>query len=702
MKRNNTCKRFFARFMAAVLVLVTALAVYQPVQAEAAGETLLNTYGKTYGYSGTCINLSQLRDSNTLNQIKQQYNSITLENEMKPDALLGYSANTMSVSQAKNQGYYIPSNYKESTVPVINFSTIDEVMKICYQNGLGMRAHTLVWHSQTPSWFFRSNYSGSGSYVSTSVMDARLEMYVKTVINHVYNNQYGSVVYAWDVVNEIQHASNSGWEAVYGNNRTQATYVKKAFEYAYSALSAFGLNGKVKLFSNDYNTYMCVKDEIALINYVNSNGKICDGIGMQSHLGTNYPSVDYYLEALNSFLKAGFEVQITEMDITNNGDSDMANYAKKLYDGINSAKKNGGKITSITWWGVSDQVTWINNAKPLLFSSLSTPKQAYYSVIESYTNTFGSGNSSSNSGSGSSSNTGNTGNTNTGNQGSTNTGTVNTSSTIQLENMTLSGQYAGTIGSPFNGVALYANNDKVFWTQQFGYNTHDFTLRGCSNNSVAASVDLYIGGEKKGTFTFNNSTPTDVTLKNITHATGNVKIELVVSTDVGTWDAYLDSFVISAAGTSSNSNNTNTGNNENANTGNTQTGNTGNAGNTETGNTGNTNTGNTGNNQETTTPEQPSSDGVKAEYSINNWGSGYQVSFKIVNKSGAKINSWTLVVPKSQIKINASWNINVKESGDNYVITPVSWNSAIDNNGSVEFGILGSGSIGNTISCTVK
>ena len=80
---------------------------------------------------------------------------------MKPDSLLGGYANKISVSQAKSMGYYIPDNYKESTVPKINFDTVDKVMKICYENGIGMRAHTLVWHSQTPQWFFKNEYSAS-------------------------------------------------------------------------------------------------------------------------------------------------------------------------------------------------------------------------------------------------------------------------------------------------------------------------------------------------------------------------------------------------------------------------------------------------------------------------------------------------------------------------------------------------------------
>ena len=387
MKRKNL-KSFMAKLMA-VLCVFTMGVTSSPVKAKAAEGTLLNTYGAAYGRSGTCINLYQLRDSNQLNILKKHFNSITLENEMKPDALLGGSAKLISVQEAKNKGYYIPDGYRESTVPQINFGTVDEVMKICYNNGLGMRAHTLVWHSQTPSWFFRSNYSGNGGFVNQQTMDARLEMYVKTVMNHVYSSQYGGCVYAWDVANEVIHANNSGWEAVYGNNRTNAPYVKKAFNYAYEVLEKYKLTNSVKLFYNDYNTYQEVSKITTLVNYINQGKKVCSGVGMQSHLGTNYPSVDMYIQALNSFLKSGFEVQITELDITNKGDSDMANYSYNLFKQINNVKKNGGNITGVTWWGLSDQTTWINNSKPLLFSSPGQPKQSYNKVIQAYTDVLG-------------------------------------------------------------------------------------------------------------------------------------------------------------------------------------------------------------------------------------------------------------------------------------------------------------------------
>nr|AIY28330.1 putative arabinofuranohydrolase [Paenibacillus curdlanolyticus] len=111
---------------------------------------------------------------------------------------------------------------------------------------------------------------------------------------------------------------------------------------------------------------------------------------------------------------------------------------------------------------------------------------------------------------------------------------------VEVENMTLSGQYAGKISSPFNGVALYANNDSASFDQYFAYSTHTFSLRGASTNSSTARVDLQIGGTTVGSFYFTGTTPTVQTLSNVSHVTGPTNIKLIVTTDNGTWDAVLD------------------------------------------------------------------------------------------------------------------------------------------------------------------
>ena len=72
-----------------IISLVIGTIFVTPKSAEAAENTLLNTYGSYLQRSGTCINLYQLKDAQVLEHVKAHYNSITLENEMKPDAMLG-------------------------------------------------------------------------------------------------------------------------------------------------------------------------------------------------------------------------------------------------------------------------------------------------------------------------------------------------------------------------------------------------------------------------------------------------------------------------------------------------------------------------------------------------------------------------------------------------------------------------------------
>ncbi|MCR5629430.1 MAG: glycoside hydrolase family 11 protein [Eubacterium sp.] len=142
----------------------------------------------------------------------------------------------------------------------------------------------------------------------------------------------------------------------------------------------------------------------------------------------------------------------------------------------------------------------------------------------------------------------NNNNYNNNNQNNNNNNNNNSGSwqgtTVQCESMKTSGRYTGKISNPFNGVALYANQDAVSYTQNFGYDRHNFALRACSNTNKLARVDLYIGGDFMGTFYYGDGYPATYTLKNVRHKTGNQEVKLVVTADDGSWDAYLDSFTI--------------------------------------------------------------------------------------------------------------------------------------------------------------
>ncbi len=93
--------------------------------------------------------------------------------------------------------------------------------------------------------------------------------------------------------------------------------------------------------------------------------------------------------------------------------------------------------------------------------------------------------------------------------------------------------------------------------------------------------------------------------------------------------------------------------------------------------------------------------GLTTEYTINNWGSGYQVLIKVKNETGKRAETWALKVNKNDVGIDSSWNVNIKESGSYYVITPMEWNSVIEAGNAVEFGVQGSTHVGNKVEILV-
>lgn len=366
---------------------------------------VIDNVGTCLTYNQTWNNRKEMQDASTMEFVDKHFNSFTLENEMKPDNMLNKKT-TISVADAKAKGYVISDDYKESTVPELTLETIDGVLAIAKQHNIRMRAHTLMWHQQTPTWFFKKNYDDEEAVVDEATMNARLEFFVRTVMRYTMQKEkeltgeVGSIVYAWDVLNEYIHRSNAPeaatWVSVYGDMGLKPTYVKAAFEYAYDELKKENVQDKVTLFYNDYDTYFSVDDELALISYINEGekAKICGGIGMQSHVDIKRPTLEEYGNALKEFINAGLEVQITELDITINfdtddtdgrtpsykyknekeTDADQAAFTKDFIKQIVDIQKNRDKtispkgITGITVWGISDQTSWRSDCKPLFFT----------------------------------------------------------------------------------------------------------------------------------------------------------------------------------------------------------------------------------------------------------------------------------------------------------------------------------------------
>lgn len=385
--------------------------------------SMKDTYDNIFGKTGTCINLVQLQDPETLEYVKKHFSSFTLENEMKPDYLMPGWLKPISTEAAKKKtgDYVIPESYKETTVPQFNYDTVDKVLKIAKEHGLKIRYHVLVWHSQSPEWFFKENYSQeeTAEYVSEEVMYERMRMYISSMIHHVYtldNGAYKDVVYTWDVANEyFSNTPDKNWAAVFGNREnikgttstdrpalgTRPTYIKRAFEMAYDALAEFGLQDKVPLFYNDFNTYLTKEKIIEMIHFINEDREVCSGVGMQSHLALANPTVDTYINTVAAFVQEGFQVQITELDVgctPNREDDDpepteeelaaayqkQAEYVKELTKQLITLQKwSGNKITGLTWWGLYDAISWRKHEHVLMFDKdMNDAKPSYYAFMQ--------------------------------------------------------------------------------------------------------------------------------------------------------------------------------------------------------------------------------------------------------------------------------------------------------------------------------
>ncbi len=338
-------------------------------------ETPLKDIYANYFKIGCAATPAELSTVISQDVVKHHFNSVTLGNEMKPDSILDKAATQASGSNVN---------------PVVSLDQAASVLKFCEQNNISVRGHVLVWHSQTPEWFFRENFSDTGAFVSKEVMSQRMENYIKNVMAAIEAEYPDLDLYCWDVVNECYmedgslraagtDAANgqSMWTMIYGDN----SYIEEAFTYARKYAPS-----DCKLFYNDYNEYSEGKRD-AIYNMVSdlkSKGLI-DGIGMQSHLDTDYPSVDLYKQALAKYAELGLEIQVTELDITEY-DQTAANIEKQnqmygdIMQAIIDADKSGANITAVCFWGITDATSWRATGYPLLLDANYAPKQTFYEV----------------------------------------------------------------------------------------------------------------------------------------------------------------------------------------------------------------------------------------------------------------------------------------------------------------------------------
>lgn len=332
------------------------------------GVSLKDIYAEHGVKAGTCLTTMMIGNADTAKLITGQFNSVTMENDMKPDYIL---------SEAKS---------KEAGEIVVEFnSNMLSMLKWAKENNMAVRGHTLVWYSQTPNWIFHEDFDTNKPLVGREEMLKRMESMIKQVFEKLEEAGYIDLFYAYDVVNEAWMEDGtlrkSNWTATIGDD-----FIWHAFNFAnkYAPES-------IDLYYNDYNEQFKTDTlEKFVKTLVDDKGNyLIDGIGFQAHLYTK-DSLDAYFKTVDQLSALGLKIELTELDVclgkyqypSVGSPKTFANQGRFYYDLIKGLmdRVDAGtlKLDALTFWGFSDGMSWRKEYQPNLFNKNLKVKNAFY------------------------------------------------------------------------------------------------------------------------------------------------------------------------------------------------------------------------------------------------------------------------------------------------------------------------------------
>ena len=339
------------------------------------GETGLKDAYKDYFSIGVAVNMRNISNPEQIAIIKKDFNSITAENDMKPQPT-------------------------EPAYGQFNWENADKIANFCRSNGIKLRGHCLMWHAQIGEWMYKDE---KGDLVSKEKLFQNMKHHITAIVE-----RYKDVVYAWDVVNEA--ISDGGWQggrrgmgehpSPYRNSPLYQIagdeFIKKAFIYAREA------DPNVLLFYNDYNAADPGKrDRIYnMVKSMKEEGVPIDGIGMQGHYNVYGPSMEDVDAALTKYSTIVKHIHITELDIRAN--QEMGGQLNFSRDGGNISqvvktlqedqyarlfkvlRKHKDVVDNVTFWNLSDRDSWLGARNyPLPYDENYKAKRVY-SIIKDF------------------------------------------------------------------------------------------------------------------------------------------------------------------------------------------------------------------------------------------------------------------------------------------------------------------------------
>jgi len=273
------------------------------------------------------------------------------------------------------------------------------VMDFAQANGLRVYGHTLLWHQQTPAWFFQRDDGTdlTNSPEDQEILRTRLHDHIFNVANTLSDlyGPFGSAtnpIVAFDVVNEVisDSAESDGLRRSAYYNVLGPSYIDETFNMAEQAFNVenaeAGVTRPVALVINDYNTERADKRArlLDLVNGLLDRGIPVDVVGHQFHVSLTTP-VNTLDEALAAFADMPVAQAVTELDVMTGTPADDAAVIEQGYyyrDAFNIFRAHAEDLFCVTIWGISDNRSWRSSNKPLLFDAQLAAKPAYFGAVD--------------------------------------------------------------------------------------------------------------------------------------------------------------------------------------------------------------------------------------------------------------------------------------------------------------------------------
>lgn len=284
-----------------------------------------------------------------MNLVPQEFNCVTAENCMKSEVI------------SPKKGIY-------------DFVLADQFIEYAQKHNLTVIAHAPIWHSQCARWLCHNE---DGSLVSKEQLKENMRNYINTVYGH-----FRGKVKGYDVVNEAIEDDGS-----YRNSDFYKIMGEEFVDWAF--LCAQEADPNVELYYNDYSMSEPGKREtvVKMVKRLKSKGIRIDAVGLQTHIGMDFPDLKEYEKSIKAFIEAGVDVQLTETDMSilpnpytgadvatrfqYTPDKDpykdgitkeqLKPWQKRFKQLFAIVNKYSDHVKRVTFWGTTDASSWKND-----------------------------------------------------------------------------------------------------------------------------------------------------------------------------------------------------------------------------------------------------------------------------------------------------------------------------------------------------